>query len=133
MTLESDRCLTHKPTLDDLCTAMAKFLNCLERADLDTLADLYNRVTVEPGKASALAPIIMGEIARRARRRSGKGREASFVERRKDLLMARNINNRQKLRVAPPNPVARTFPRFKPQIVRSRVRYTRKGRKANWS
>jgi hypothetical protein len=47
----------------------------------------------------------------------------------------RKINNRQKLRVMPPpNPVARTLPRFKPQIVqeapllRSRVKYSRKGR-----
>jgi hypothetical protein len=42
--------------------------------------------------------------------------------------MARNINNRQKLRVTPPNPVARLLPRFKPRVVRSRVKYSRKGR-----
>jgi hypothetical protein len=29
---------------------------------------------------------------------------------------------------APPNPVARLLPKFKPQIVRSRLKYTRKGR-----
>jgi hypothetical protein len=42
--------------------------------------------------------------------------------------MSRNINNRQKLRVTPPNPIARLLPRFKPQVVqkapllRSRVK-----------
>jgi hypothetical protein len=41
----------------------------------------------------------------------------------------RDINNRQKLRVTPPpNPIARVLPKFKPQVGRSRVRYTRKGR-----
>jgi hypothetical protein len=46
----------------------------------------------------------------------------------------RSEDTSQKLRVMPPpNPVARTLPRFKPQIVqeapllRSRVKYSRKG------
>jgi hypothetical protein len=45
--------------------------------------------------------------------------------------MARNINNRQKLRVTPPrprDPIARLLPRFKPQATRNRTKYTRKGR-----
>jgi hypothetical protein len=54
----------------------------------------------------------------------------------------RNINNRQKLFVTPReraasrDPIARLLPKFKPRIVpeapllRSRVKYTRKGRQA---
>ena len=57
--------LKTKPTLDDLCAAMSRFLVGLEQADLDTLAELFDRVSVKPGKASALAPIIMAEIDRR--------------------------------------------------------------------
>jgi hypothetical protein len=60
--------LKTKPTLDDLCAAMSRFLVGLEQADLDTLAELFDRVSVKPGKASALAPIIMAEIDRRGRR-----------------------------------------------------------------
>jgi hypothetical protein len=48
--------LKTKPTLDDLCAAMSRFLVGLEQADLDTLAELFDRVSVKPGKASALAP-----------------------------------------------------------------------------
>jgi hypothetical protein len=54
--------------------------------------------------------------------------------------MARNINNRQKLRVTPracsplaalprpTDPIARLLPRYKPQVTRNRTKYTRKGR-----
>jgi hypothetical protein len=36
--------VTPKPTLDDLCAALARFLHCLERADRDTLIELHERV-----------------------------------------------------------------------------------------
>jgi hypothetical protein len=33
-----------KPTLNDLCASMARFLNCPERADPDVLEELIGRV-----------------------------------------------------------------------------------------
>jgi hypothetical protein len=33
-----------KPTLDDLCASMDRFLNCVERADPDVLEELIGQV-----------------------------------------------------------------------------------------
>jgi hypothetical protein len=58
--------------LDDLCAAMARFLTCLERADLDTLVELHDRVTSVPQSRRAqegrLAQLIQAEIDRKAAR-----------------------------------------------------------------
>ena len=41
--------VTPKPNFDDLCLAMARFLNCLDRAEADALEDLYNHVSLKRG------------------------------------------------------------------------------------
>jgi hypothetical protein len=44
-------------------------------------------------------------------------------------VSGKGLATREKLRVMPPpNPIAGTLPRFKPKIVRNRMRYSRKGR-----
>jgi hypothetical protein len=60
-----------KPTLDDLCLAMARFLNCLERADRNTLLELHERVSTGRHALQAVnqatAALIMAEITKRKR------------------------------------------------------------------
>jgi len=63
-----------KPTLDDLCASMTRFLNCLERADPDVLEDLIARVAEgpqaqQPGR-QCLMGLIQDEMQRKLRRRT---------------------------------------------------------------
>jgi hypothetical protein len=55
-----------KPTLDDLCAALARFLHCLERADRATLLELQEQVTAKPHpkrvRLERLAGLIQAEI-----------------------------------------------------------------------
>lgn len=108
-----------KPTLDDQCASMARFLHCLERADPDVLEDLIARVAVGPNALRQDRQCLMGLIQEHMQR---KLRRTS----RENLTMARkSIANRQKLTRR--NPVARLLPQFAQRIVRSRTKYSRKG------
>ena len=58
-----------RPTLDDLCLALARFLHCLERADRQTLVELHERVSTGPNALrpvnKATAALVMAEITKR--------------------------------------------------------------------
>jgi hypothetical protein len=58
-----------KPNFDDLCLALARFLNCLDRADSYALQDFYDHVSQKRGPEDTLAVLVYQALARR---RSGQ-------------------------------------------------------------
>jgi hypothetical protein len=61
--------VTPKPTLDDLCASMARFLNCLERADPEVLEDLLARVAEGPHAQQQDRRCLMGLIQEHMQRK----------------------------------------------------------------
>jgi hypothetical protein len=64
---------TPKPTLDDLCAAVARLEYMLGRADRDTLLELQERLTAGPHAArtskGCLAELVQVKIDKRSTRR----------------------------------------------------------------
>ena len=61
--------VTPKPNFDDLCLAMARFLNCLDRANSDVLQDLHAHVSQKRGPEDPLVALVYRALSRR---RSGQ-------------------------------------------------------------